>query len=930
MVREIINSYLFISQMNTFLSFESVKIISYICSIISEVVKLLHWFSIVLLMLVLFSNKGIAQCQINANFDDFETNGMSTTIQWQLLSSNDVICYSSDWKPSFFVNRDSLLNVRITGEMFMSASIGDDDFVGFVFGYKSPTIGTATNDNYFYLFDWKKVGQHAPEEYGGFLAMEGFSLCRASGLIPSDPISTHKYFWGHELGNNFIPLAEKYGNDLGWEYDTNYSFELVYTHKKIIIKIDDEEIFNIDGCFHPGLFGLYTFSNNGTVFRDIQIEQVYDISYSTDQDEYCEELPINFSFIDTACSYIPSSLASFEWDFGDGSSPEYDMLPTHSYFDPGPYDVELRITNTEGCTDTISRLIFIESKPQIQEQPEDQSCSVGDQLSFSIDALYAETYQWQYQRSDMNYWSKLENSGHYSGVNTANLKIYNVRPGFDQMKLRCVIDGKCSNPVTSQYARISITGVPVRAYLDPVEDEICTYDSTVLTLTLTEPYQIEKANLRLIFENDNIEFSGYTTYLQNMIFDVVSDSNYIDIGINVRKPSNLEQVVLASLNFKSIVGQSEKCDFSFDNEYTWFIDENLDTIFQYLYNSSIQLNHPFSTGFADSINICRGDELSLPSNYFSDVNWNTGENSNSIIPTDDGFYSVSYTDFNNCQSSDNFYIEIDELPMKPSSIDLSKEYYCSFDELVEFNVEGGNGNRLKFSIDNSVFIDSIDNTFDYTIVNPGKSFDLAASWINICGQSEEAKQYVEVKPEAVPSIRLISDHDGLGLGESITINAEISDGGVSPHLFWYLDDRMVQTGSWTAYTTNNLVESQVLKVIMHSNAPCILGTTSVSDELTIRLEPADEYYIPTLVTPNGDGVNDSFKVLFKDPDIEYFSLNIYDVRGRLLFSTKEINTEWIGKETLTFGGLEILTYLITYKPSNSLEQNISGKFLLKK
>jgi hypothetical protein len=92
--------------------------------------------------------------------------------------------------------------------------VNDDDFVGFVFGYSSPNITTLSNDNHFYLFDWKKVGQHAPDEFGGLLAQEGFTLSRADGVINNDPVTTYKYFWAHESGVQFTTLDSKYGNDI--------------------------------------------------------------------------------------------------------------------------------------------------------------------------------------------------------------------------------------------------------------------------------------------------------------------------------------------------------------------------------------------------------------------------------------------------------------------------------------------------------------------------------------------------------------------------------------------------------------------------------------------------------------------------------------------------------------------------------------------
>ncbi|NOR87379.1 MAG: hypothetical protein GQ527_07205, partial [Bacteroidales bacterium] len=313
-----------------------------------------------------------------SDFNDYHTNGMSSTIQWTPLSSSTVMCSSSDWQPSFFVNEDSLLNVRITGEIYVSSTTNDDDFIGFVFGYRSPNAETEPNNNHFYLFDWKKVGQHAPDEYGGFLAKEGFNLSYVNGTIDNDPIATYQHFWGHENNESFTHLDEQYGNYMGWEFNTIHNFELIYTYNKISISIDGDEIFNLDGCFSPGLFGLYSFNQNGARYSNIVIEQYYEMNVFGDHDTFCEDVPINFNFTDTSCAGVPQSLSHFEWSFGDGTSNTEDLLPQHIFQDPGIYNVELLLTDLNNCIDTISQSIFIDPKPIVENHPEDNLCSVGD------------------------------------------------------------------------------------------------------------------------------------------------------------------------------------------------------------------------------------------------------------------------------------------------------------------------------------------------------------------------------------------------------------------------------------------------------------------------------------------------------------------------------------------------------------------------
>lgn len=53
-------------------------------------------------------------------------------------------------------------------------------------------------------------------------------------------------------------------------------------------------------------------------------------------------------------------------------------------------------------------------------------------------------------------------------------------------------------------------------------------------------------------------------------------------------------------------------------------------------------------------------------------------------------------------------------------------------------------------------------------------------------------------------------------------------------------------------------------------------------------------WFPSGFTPNGDGLNDQFGPIIKQP-LEFFFLRIYDRAGNLIFTNKEINTKWDGR-----------------------------------
>jgi hypothetical protein len=96
--------------------------------------------------------------------------------------------------PTFFVSPTNLSNTQIRGQITVTGA-GDDDFVGFVFGYSAPAGNGASGEDAqnYVLFDWKQNDQSS----GGFIAREGFALSRVDGSIT--PADYERYFWGHTV-----------------------------------------------------------------------------------------------------------------------------------------------------------------------------------------------------------------------------------------------------------------------------------------------------------------------------------------------------------------------------------------------------------------------------------------------------------------------------------------------------------------------------------------------------------------------------------------------------------------------------------------------------------------------------------------------------------------------------------------------------------
>jgi len=161
---------------------------------------------------------------------------------WNVSADGSSVLQTTNGQPTMFLSTQNYFNTQFEGK-FGVETAGDDDFMGFVFGYQSNTD--------YLLFDWKQGIQ----TFTG-TAQDGFTLSRITG--------TDVNFWDHS-GSDITVLGTDYGNagnDRGWSDNTIYDFSLVYTATGLTISIDGSQIFAQSGSFSSGKFGFYNYSQS--------------------------------------------------------------------------------------------------------------------------------------------------------------------------------------------------------------------------------------------------------------------------------------------------------------------------------------------------------------------------------------------------------------------------------------------------------------------------------------------------------------------------------------------------------------------------------------------------------------------------------------------------------------------------------------------
>ncbi|MEO8820096.1 MAG: gliding motility-associated C-terminal domain-containing protein [Ginsengibacter sp.] len=97
---------------------------------------------------------------------------------------------------------------------------------------------------------------------------------------------------------------------------------------------------------------------------------------------------------------------------------------------------------------------------------------------------------------------------------------------------------------------------------------------------------------------------------------------------------------------------------------------------------------------------------------------------------------------------------------------------------------------------------------------------------------------------------------------------------------------------------------------------------SYADSVTVAIGPCD-IMMPTAFTPNGDGMNDIFRVKHSFP-VKQFYMIIYDRWGEKVFETDNINNGWNGMFKGQPASQDSYVWMIRFVDINNLKQQLKG------
>lgn len=131
-------------------------------------------------------------------------------------------------------------------------------------------------------------------------------------------------------------------------------------------------------------------------------------------------------FTDAATSDGTHAITKWNWNFGDGSFQTYTGAPfAHTYAAEGAYTVSLKVTDTEGCTDSISKAnqIYIANPKALFSSADTMSCQNKPVVFTSLSQGKSLQYEWSFSDASS---STLQDPVHQFsaiGIYDARLKI---------------------------------------------------------------------------------------------------------------------------------------------------------------------------------------------------------------------------------------------------------------------------------------------------------------------------------------------------------------------------------------------------------------------------------------------------------------------------------------------------------------------------
>jgi len=446
--------------------------------------------------------------------------------------------------------------------------------------------------------------------------------------------------------------------------------------------------------------------------------------------------------------------------------------------------------------------------------------------------------------------------GQYLGGRTSRNGLPNFIPSYF-----LPLDFKITNICSNSYTHFECTDERAN---NSFVWQIFTLDGKLLKESTEKEFsmQLTKGNYRASLTiKDKNTLEEYSQYSFFEIFDPPFFSLGEDIEICEGSTAEIKNVEI------------EDCIFAWDNGFqgeTQLVNENkiIGATIKNTYNYcefhdqlEVKVNLPKTFSLGEKLEFC-ADKPKQNEFEITDL-----ENFKSFVWTDDlstslkrefptvGTYTLRSQDINDCFFEDN--IEIIENPLP--KIDFSTDsLFCSNQK-----------NYLDCKVENAEYLWSTGQTTKQIEVETFGEYSVEVTDQNGCKSTAS----VNLKNKDLPDIHLNAD-TSFCEGESLVLNVSWNDATS------YL---------WQDFSTTEEYEV-TLPGIYKVQVENLCGVTSA--QTNVRQRYCGPIVIPNIITPNGDEINDYFKIKGLNSN---WNLRIFNRLGKMVFSSNNYQNNWNAK-----------------------------------
>ncbi|MCT4581001.1 MAG: PKD domain-containing protein [Flavobacteriales bacterium] len=536
-------------------------------------------------------------------------------------------------------------------------------------------------------------------------------------------------------------------------------------------------------------------------------------------------------FNDVSTINAPDNITTWEWSFGPGLNANQ-QSPNILFPSAGSNPVKLVLTSNNGCKDSISSTIDIYAQPNANFITNDDCNNIPATFIDNSSVVDGIITNWEWDLDDGT-----------SSTNQ-NLTHYYQTPGTYTIELIVTSSNLCKDTLTQQLVRHPI---PTASFNFQNE---CQYDA----LTFTNQSSITNGNTIIDYSWDfgdgsNLNQNEHPTHffsnsgLYEVQLTITSDNNCIDDTTVYVEVYAVPQVNFLAQDQCINVGESNFTNVSTINsggfnEWKWnFGDGAIDNV--------LHANHQYNSSGNYTVEL-----IGISNNGCSDTItkpvtiYNKPTASMFINKTEDCVPVCFY--FADLSTDDNG-ISFWEWEFENHEASIQQHPSICIEEAGEYDV--------------SLIVTNIYNCKD-TIIET----DLLKARPNPIADFTMSTQLTDI------------------LNPFLSFTNNSFDAQTWK---WDLGDGTIDAANYDTENTYNNAGVYPIQLYVENQYGC---NDSLTKDLTVRSKAF--HYLPNSFTPNGDGINDAFKV--QEESLNFESLSVYDRWGKPVFYSEDILQEWNG------------------------------------